>query len=160
LHLPALPGSPRSAEPVRVIAHAVARDARVLADAGFELAIVENFGDVPFYRHQVPPVTVAAMTACALAVREACPELPLGLNVLRNDGRAALAIAAVVGAVCVRVNVLSGARVTDQGVVEGDAAELLRLRQTLGRPDLEIWADVAVKHSAPLAPRDLGDETR
>lgn len=160
LHLPPLPGSPRSSEPVAAIARAVARDARVLADAGFDLAIVENFGDVPFYRQHVPSVTIAAMTACALAVRDACPDLGLGINVLRNDAPAALAIAVVVAATCVRVNVLSGARVTDQGLIEGDAAALLRLRRELGRPDLEIWADVAVKHSAPLAARELGDETR
>jgi hypothetical protein len=79
----------------------------------------------------VPAITIAAMTSCALAVREACPQLPLGINVLRNDAAAALAIAVAVGASCVRVNVLSGARVTDQGVIEGRAAELLRLRRTL-----------------------------
>lgn len=160
LHLPPLPGSPRGGEAMDPIVRAVVRDARALADAGFERAIVENFGDLPFFKGHVPPVTIAAMTACAVAVRDACPGLALGLNVLRNDGLAAVAIAAVVGAACVRVNVLSGARVTDQGVIEGQAAEILRLRRELGRPDLEIWADVAVKHSAPLAARDLGEETR
>ena len=122
--------------------------------------IIENFGDAPFFKEQVPAVTIAAMTACAVAIRAACPQLELGINVLRNDGAAALAIAAVVGAACVRVNVLSGARVTDQGLVEGRAAELLRLRQTLGCPQVELWADVAVKHSAPLAAREIGEETR
>lgn len=160
LHLPPLPGSPRSALPVAAIADAVARDARALADAGFDLVMVENFGDAPFFKEHVPPATIAALTACAIAVRSACPDLPLGINVLRNDGLAAVAIAAAVGAACVRINVLSGARVTDQGVVEGRAAEVLRLRRELGRPDLQIWADVAVKHSSPLAPVDLVDETR
>ncbi|MCY1063284.1 BtpA/SgcQ family protein [Nannocystis sp. RBIL2] len=160
LHLPPLPGSPRSSEPVAAIARAVARDARALAAAGFDLAVVENFGDVPFFKGHVPSVTIAGITACALAVRDACPDLALGINVLRNDGLAAVAIAVVVGAASVRINVLSGARVTDQGVVEGQAADVLRLRRELGRPDLQIWADVAVKHSAPLAARDLADETR
>lgn len=160
LHLPPLPGSPRNTQPVAAIAEAAAADAAALAAAGFDMAIVENFGDAPFFKDAVPPVTVAAMTACALAVRTACPALPLGVNVLRNDGAAALAIAAVVGAACVRVNVLSGARLADQGLIEGRAAELMRLRRELGRTDLEVWADVAVKHSAPLAPRELADETR
>jgi hypothetical protein len=159
VHLPPLPGSPRAREPVAAIARAAAADARRLAAAGFDLVIVENFGDAPFFKDDVPPVTVAAITACALAVREACPELPLGVNVLRNDGAAALAIAAVVDAACVRVNVLSGARVTDQGLVEGRAAALLRLRRELGAR-AQVWADVAVKHSAPLAARDVADETR
>jgi len=160
LHLPPLPGSPRGGAAVATIAAAAAEQARVLAGSGYERVIVENFGDAPFFKEQVPPVTIAAMTACAAAIRAACPALELGVNVLRNDGAAALAIAAVVGAACVRVNVLSGARVTDQGVVEGRAAELLRQRHALACPQVELWADVAVKHSAPLAPRELGEETR
>ena len=43
----------------------------------------------------------------------------------------------------------------DQGLVEGRAAELLRLRRDLAAEHIQIWADVAVKHSAPLAERDL-----
>jgi len=159
LHLPPLPGSPRARDGVSEIARAAARDARLLAMAGFESIVVENFGDAPFFKAAVPPITIAAMTACALAVREACPQVPIGINVLRNDGAAALAIAAAVGAAYVRINVLSGARVTDQGIIEGEAAALLRLRRALAQP-IEIWADVAVKHSAPLAPRELGEETR
>lgn len=158
VHLPALPGSPRSSMPCADIARAAAKDARVLADAGFDLAMIENFGDAPFFAGEVPPVTVSAMTACALAVREACPGIAVGINVLRNDARAALAVAAVVGAACIRVNVLSGARVTDQGIIEGRAAETLRMRRALGAATVAIWADVNVKHSAPLAARDVGLE--
>ena len=89
---------------------------------------------------------------------EASPGIAIGINVLRNDARAALAIAAVVGAACIRVNVHTGARVTDQGLVEGRAAETLRLRRALGAESVAIWADVNVKHSAPLGPRDPARE--
>jgi membrane complex biogenesis BtpA family protein len=158
IHLPPLPGSPRSALPCADVARAAAKDARALADSGFDLAMIENFGDMPFFPSDVPPVTVSAMTACALAVREACPSIAVGINVLRNDARAALAIAAAVGAACIRVNVHTGARVTDQGIVEGRAAETLRERRALGVEAVAIWADVNVKHSAALAPRDVGQE--
>src|ERR1700685_2913603 len=124
IHLPPLAGSPRATMGTRECARRAADDARALFEAGYDLAVVENFGDAPFFAGRVPPVTVAAMTACAVTVREATPDLPLGINVLRNDGEAALAIALVAGAVCIRVNVLTGARVTDQGVIEGDAASL------------------------------------
>jgi membrane complex biogenesis BtpA family protein len=137
-----------------VIAASAVRDARVLQGAGFDLVLIENFGDTPFFAERVPPVTVSAMTACAVAVREACPGLPMGINVLRNDAGAALAIAAVVGAHCIRVNVHAGARVTDQGVVQGRAAETLRLRRALDAEDVAIWGDVDVKHSAPLGDHD------
>jgi membrane complex biogenesis BtpA family protein len=130
----------------------------VLAAAGFDAALVENFGDAPFFAGRVPPVTVAAMTACATAVREACPGLALGVNVLRNDAEAALAVAVVVGASFIRVNVHTGARVTDQGIVEGRAAETMRARAAFGAHRVHVWADVDVKHSAPVAPRPVERE--
>jgi membrane complex biogenesis BtpA family protein len=158
VHLPALPGSPRALASLAAIARGAAEDARVLAAAGYDAVIVENFGDAPFFAARVPPVTVAAMTACALAVREAVPELALGVNVLRNDGEAALSVAACVGASFVRINVLTGARVTDQGIVQGEAASIARLRVALCA-DVAVWADVDVKHSAPLgASRPLVQE--
>jgi len=150
VHLPPLPGSPRARASCIEIARGAVEDARALAAAGFHLVLVENYGDAPFFAGAVPAVTVSAMTACALAVREACPDLPLGVNVLRNDAEAALSIAAVVGAACIRVNVLAGARVTDQGIIQGRAAEALRLRRTLGAGGVAIWADVDVKHSTPV----------
>ncbi|HEY2516211.1 MAG TPA: BtpA/SgcQ family protein [Polyangiaceae bacterium] len=158
IHLPPLVGSPRfGGDLASCVARAV-EDAKVLADAGFDAMMIENFGDAPFFAGAVPPVTVAAMTACALGARGAAPELPMGINVLRNDGQAALAVAVATGASCIRVNVLTGARVTDQGVVEGDAACLLRARRALDAQGIAIWADVDVKHSAPLASRPIADE--
>jgi membrane complex biogenesis BtpA family protein len=158
IHLPPLLGSPRSSLDARACARTAGEDARRLAAAGFDLAIVENFGDTPFFAGRVPAVTVAAMTACAIAAREAAPELPLGINVLRNDAESALAVAVAAEAACIRVNVLTGARVTDQGVVQGDAASLFRARRALGADGIDVWADVDVKHSAPLAARPLADE--
>jgi hypothetical protein len=159
VHLPALPGAPGSTRSLSDIVQEAVQSARVLAKAGYDLCMIENYGDVPFFRGAVPPITIAAMTACARAVREAVPELPLGINVLRNDGLAALSIAKVVEATCVRVNVLTGARVTDQGIVEGDAAALLRARAALGAGSVRIWADVDVKHSAPIGEQTVAQET-
>jgi membrane complex biogenesis BtpA family protein len=159
IHLPALPGSPRSTLTAAECAREAANDARVLADAGYDAIVVENFGDAPFFATKVPAVTIAAMTACAVAVRAAAPAVSLGINVLRNDGEAALSIAVCTQASFVRINVLTGARVTDQGIVQGDAAETLRLRRALLAENVAIWADVDVKHSAPLgAPRPLVQE--
>ncbi len=166
VHLPPLPGSPRARASVREIAAGAAEEARILEAAGFNWVIVENFGDAPFLKGRVDAVTVSAVTACALAVREAAPKLRLGINVLRNDADAALSIAHVVGAGCIRVNVHIGARITDQGVIEGDASAILRKRRALGADlsldaeasGVEIWADVDVKHSAPLGVRPLAQE--
>jgi hypothetical protein len=122
-------------------------DANDLQSAGFPALLVENFGDAPFLADRVGPETVAAMTRAVGAVIDATG-LPVGVNVLRNDALSALGIAAVTGARFMRVNVLTGLMYTDQGQIEGKAAELLRRRRELA-PDLEIWADVMVKHATP-----------
>ncbi len=82
---------------------------------------------------------------------------PLGINVLRNDGEGALAVAAASGAAFIRVNVYTGARIADQGILEGKAHAIQRLKRALGS-DILIFADVAVKHSGPLGERALEDE--
>ncbi|MCS7026164.1 MAG: BtpA/SgcQ family protein [Bryobacteraceae bacterium] len=156
LHVPALPGSPRNQLNFEEIFNWVIRDADTLVEGGVDGLLVENFGDVPFYPHQVPPHTVAFLTALAFTVRQR-HRLPLGVNVLRNDGRSAMAIAAAVQADFVRVNILTGARLTDQGILEGNAHEITRDRLLL-RAQVAILADVAVKHSAALADRPLEEE--
>ena len=158
LHLPPLPGSPRFAGDLAAIARQAAAEARALVAAGFDAVMVENFGDAPFFPGRVDAVTVAAITTCAIAVREAAPGLALGINVLRNDAESALAIAACTGATLVRVNVHSGARVTDQGVVEGRAHAVTRLRRALDAGHVRLLCDVDVKHSAALAARPIEEE--
>jgi len=128
------------------------RDARAIADGGCDGFFVENFGDRPFTRGRVEAETVAAM---ARVIAELAREvrLPFGVNVLRNDTQSALAIAAATGASCIRVNIHTGAMLTDQGIIEGDAYATLRKRAALA-PNVLIFADHLVKHAVPLAESD------
>ncbi len=158
LHLAALPGAPLYGGSIASIRDAMMRDAQLLAEGGVDGLMIENFGDVPFFPGRVPAHVVAHMTALAAEVRRALPQLPLGINVLRNDGLSALAIAHSIGADFIRVNVLCGARVADQGLLQGIAHDLLRLRAELKAAAIRIFADVDVKHSAPLAERAIIDE--
>jgi hypothetical protein len=130
----------------RIVDRAV-RDASMLSELGFSAIMVENFGDAPFYPDDVPPVTVAAITRVVGEIGHVTPQ-PVGVNVLRNDGLAAVAIAAATGAAFIRINVLSGVMYTDQGLITGRAAEVARVRSTLA-PELTVLADVFVKHAAP-----------
>lgn len=159
VHLLALPGSPGYGGSMEAVVSAAVRDAELLEQGGVHGLMLENFGDVPFYKGRVPAETVAAITAAAFAVRGAVG-LPLGINVLRNDAESAIGIAAAVGASYIRVNVLSGAALTDQGVIEGRAARVMRQRAALGAIGVKVLADVRVKHAAPLAERDLSDEVQ
>lgn len=152
VHLQPLPGSPRFGGDFNAIIDAALRDAEALAEGGFDGCIVENFGDMPFFPDRVPEVTVAAMTVVTDRLVRAT-QLPVGVNVLRNDAMAALSIAAVVGARFIRVNVLAGAMVTDQGLIQGRAHEVMRARAALGAKVM-VLADVLVKHAVPLGETD------
>jgi membrane complex biogenesis BtpA family protein len=156
LHVQALPGSPQNGLEFDVIIDRVMKDAEALAAGGADAFILENFGDVPFYPGRVPPHTVAFMTALGCEIRRRFKH-PLGINVLRNDAESAVAIAFAAEAQFIRVNIHTGARLTDQGLIEGTAHDTLRYRNLLGC-DVKIFADVDVKHSAPVAVRDLAEE--
>jgi uncharacterized protein len=157
IHLPPLPGSSRGggSATVRAMIDLAMTDAIAYAEGGADAVIVENFGDVPFVKDRVPPHTIAAMTVAVDAVRRAI-DLPVGVNVLRNDVLAAVSIAAMTGARFVRANVYVGAAVTDQGFIEGKPEEIQALIRRLVC-DVEVWADVDVKHAAPIAPRPIAD---
>jgi uncharacterized protein len=158
VHLLPLPGSPRYGGEFGAVLRRAVEDATALADGGVDGVMVENFGDAPFYPEHVPPESVAAMTLATRSVMEAVP-LPIGVNVLRNDAAAALAIAGVVGASFIRVNVHTGAMWSDQGLLQGRAHETLRQRRSLG-PNVRILADVLVKHAAPPAPLKIESVAR
>ena len=158
VHVLPLPGSPRFSGSLQSVMDAAVRDADALSAGAVHALMLENFGDVHFYPDRVPAHVVAAMTAIACELRKRFPTLPLGVNVLRNDGRSALAVALGSGANFIRVNVLCSVRVADQGLLHGIAHDLLRDRALLRAEHVKILADVDVKHSAPLAPRDLKDE--
>jgi len=157
VHLGALPGAPKPA-PWRELLAAALRDAAAWVRGGADALLVENFGDSPFHADVVPPITVAAMARVLAEVRRAV-DLPLGVNVLRNDAAAAVALAAAFELDFVRINVHAGVAVTDQGLITGRADATLRLRANL-RCAPKLLADLRVKHAAPLVPRSLLDEAR
>ncbi|MFB6266673.1 MAG: BtpA/SgcQ family protein [Halodesulfurarchaeum sp.] len=155
VHLDPLPGSPRHGETREAIRERALSDARTLEEEGVDGVLMENFGDTPYHPDSVPKHVVAELTAIGRALQDALT-VPLGVNVLRNDAVAALSVAAAVEADFIRVNVHTGVRVTDQGILEGSAHETLRLRDRLSA-DVDIWADVDVKHSTAIGDRPLSE---
>jgi uncharacterized protein len=141
------------------VVRAAVADALAYERGGATAVIIENFGDVPFTKGRVPAETVAAMAVAGQAVRAAI-KLPIGFNVLRNDPLSGLALCAACGGDFIRVNVHSGAMLTDQGLIEGDAFITLRRRRELGLEHVAILADVHVKHAVPLGDQSLADTAK
>jgi hypothetical protein len=154
VHLTSLPGSPRyEGLSVNRISELAVQDAKHLETGGVDGLIVENFGDVPYRKMDVGPETVSGMAVIVADVVDAV-KIPVGVNVLRNDFKAALAIAHVAGGKFLRTNVFIDVAVTDQGLIEASAPELLRYRRYLGA-DVKIFADIQGKHGVPLSPRPI-----
>ena len=154
VHLLPLPGSPRWNGNLKSVLNRARMEAGILQDGGAHGIIVENFGDAPFRTGRVEPETIAAMTLAVEQVRNAV-SLPVGINMLRNDAISALAVAVATGSEFIRVNVHYGVMATDEGIVEGEAHETTRRRRSLNA-DVQILADVLVKHAAPMGQSDIG----
>lgn len=158
VHLLPLPGAPLYGGGMAAVYEKALEEAAIFKSSGVDGLIVENFRDKPFYPSKIPGETLAALTAVTREiVRET--RLPVGVNALRNDAGAALAAATAAEAHFIRVNVHMGAVVSEQGIIQGTSHETLRLRTAL-RSGVLIFADVGVKHAAPLADRGLAAETK
>ena len=138
VHLLPLPGSSRWDGDLQAVIDRAVKDAKSLEMGGIHGVIVENYGDVPFRKSNVFPSTISAMTLTVKAVKESV-NLPIGVNVLRNDALSALSIATVTNANFIRVNVHLGTMVTDEGIIEGQTEETLRYRGLLGS-NVKIFA--------------------
>ena len=148
IHLPPLPGAGNyDGAPVDDIATRALAEAELLRDAGFSWLLLQNTHDAPT-RARVPAATLTAMSAIGAGVREVFGG-SIGVNVHKNDGAGALAVAHAIGATFVRVKVLVGAWVGPEGLLTGNAQEVADLRRALGS-DIEVWSDLGELTSVPL----------
>lgn len=158
IHLMPLPGSPLYDGNMAAIYQKALEEVEIFKQYGVDGLIIENFRDKPFYPNQIPAETIAAIAGIGREIVKNV-SIPVGINALRNDAVSALAIANAIEAQFIRVNVHMNAIVSEQGIIEGKSHETLRLRSNL-RSNVLIFADVGVKHAAPLAPRGLAIETK
>ncbi len=159
VHLPPLPGSPRYGGDMGEVLERALSDAEAYYSAGITWIILENYGDHP-YQVRAGPATVAGMAVAVREVRRALPDAVLGVNMLRNSGPEALAVAHAAGAQFVRVNALAEVMEAPEGLLEPVGREVAMLRRLLGAQELGVFADVKVKHASPLGSRSLEEVAR
>ncbi len=153
IHLPPLPGSPLyDGNGVSSVIDYAIDEARKLEAGGVNGVEIENYLDASYFPGSVGPELVAAMAVVGHEVRRAV-KLPLGICVLA-DPMASIAVAHVAKAEFIRATVFTEASVDVSGVIFGRPHEILRYRKFLD-PSIKIFADVHIKHSAPLAPRPI-----
>jgi membrane complex biogenesis BtpA family protein len=156
IHVAALPGTPRHRLPLPEIIAAAAAEARLYAECGVDAIMIENMHDRPYLKGTVGPEITAAMTAVALAVRAAAPALACGIQILAAANREALSVAATADLAFIRAEGFVFAHVADEGLIESDAASLLRYRKQIGAEEILILTDIKKKHSSHALTADLG----
>ncbi|MEM1944841.1 MAG: BtpA/SgcQ family protein [Nitrososphaerota archaeon] len=155
VHLPPLPGSPRSdgLTVEEAVEHAL-RDAEALRDGGVDGVQVENIGDRPFMKLGHIGHETASIVASVVREIRVSLGLPTGVFLLANGVFESIHTAVACGASWVRVNMYNLAYIADEGYVEAGAPTAERLRSLLGG-SIKIFADILVKHGSHLIVSDL-----
>lgn len=154
VHMLALPGAPGFDGDLNAVIDRAVQDATTLSANGVNALLVENFHDYPFYPQTVEPETVAAAAVVAREVARNT-DVPLGINILRNSWKASLGIAAAVDAQFIRLNILTDAAVTDQGIINSEAHLVARYKKHIGAEHVLTLADLLTKHAEPLVQRPV-----
>ncbi|XP_019361182.1 PREDICTED: uncharacterized protein F13E9.13, mitochondrial-like isoform X1 [Gavialis gangeticus] len=154
LHVGALPGTPQNCLPLPRIIDEACREAEIYKDAGIDGLIVENMHDLP-YTTSVGPEITAAMTIISAAVKQTCPQLPLGIQILCSANQQAVAVALAAGLDFIRAEGFVFSHVADEGIINACAGDLLRYRKQIGAEHIQIFADIKKKHSAHALTADV-----
>jgi uncharacterized protein len=155
IHLPPLPGCAGSPGLGAVLEKALA-DLHALEGGGIDGVLVENEEDHP---HEVVAgsATVAHMTRVTAAL-VAHGAVPVGIEILLNDPKASVAVAAASGARFIRTDYfVDRMERPEYGEMLIDPAGVLAFRRRLGADHILVLADIQVKYARMIEPRPLAE---
>ncbi|KAJ4946854.1 hypothetical protein JOQ06_008897 [Pogonophryne albipinna] len=157
IHVKALPGTPLGCMKMSRITEEACREAEIYRDAGIDAVVIENMHDIP-YSFSVGPEVTACLTAVCSAVRNICPQLPLGVQILSSANQQALAVALASGLDFIRAEGFVFSHVADEGLLNACAGDLLRYRKQIGAEHVQIFTDIKKKHSSHALTSDVSIE--
>ena len=106
------------------------------------------------------PEIIAAMTRVTRQV-VARARVPVGVEVLLNDWRGSLAVAAAAGASFVRLDFFVDRVQSKLGVIEPEPAAIIAYRDRIRAGHVRIFADLQVKYSTPVGgPKPIEQSAR
>lgn len=150
IHLPPLLGYQKFPGFKITIANTL-RDLAVFERGGVNGLLFENNYDQP-HREFVEPSVITSMALIGNVLRSKT-KLPLGVSVLWNDYRTALALAKALRLQFIRIPVFVDTVKTNFGVIEGAPKEVRLYQKTLRAEGVALLTDIHVKH-AKLLSRD------
>ena len=162
VHLGALPGTPFFAEgSYAAVRDKALSDAQALEAGGADGCVVQNAGDRVFAIDHADPVIIAAMADIVRAIADATgPAFQIGVQILRNDLKAALAVAQVCGGSFLRCGALIGTTVTASGIMQGDPYDFQAYRTRIGARQVKLIAEIHSMHFEWLGGRPVGEIAR
>ena len=141
------PGYPAFTSISQMIDAALA-DLDALQQEGVDAVLVENDFDQP-HTLTAGAEVVAAMTRVTREVVSRA-EVPVGVEVLLNDWRASLAVAAATGARFIRLDFFVDRVRSTLGVIEPEPAAVIAYRQKIRADAVLLFTDLQVKYSQPV----------
>jgi membrane complex biogenesis BtpA family protein len=138
LGYPEFPGMQAAIEGARA-------DLDTLQLGGVDGVCLENDYDRP-HRLTVGPDIIASFTRIAREVAS-CANVPVGLQILLNDWRASLAIAAAIDAAFVRLDFFVDKVRIQAGVIEPEPEAVIAYRKSLHAEHIALFTDIQVKYS-------------
>jgi membrane complex biogenesis BtpA family protein len=131
-------------------------ETEVFVSAGVDGIMVENMRDFPcVHEREMGPEVAAFMTTVACAVKRRAANVPVGIQVLFQANRTALAVAVAAKCDFVRAEGWTYAHVSDKGLATASAGQVVRYREHIGASRIPVFADVRKKHAAHALTGDL-----
>lgn len=156
--LPPLPGYPAFTSIDALVDRALA-DLEALESGGADGVLVENDFDQPHTLVGGAEIIAAMTRVTREVVRRA--RVPVGVEVLLNDWRGSLAVAAAADATFVRLDFFVDRVRSKLGVIEPEPDAILAYRDRIRAGHLQIFADLQVKYSAPAdGPKPIEQSAR
>lgn len=131
-------------------------EAEAYVEGGVDGIIIENMHDFPcVHEKEMGPEVAAFMTRVARAVKRRASRLPVGIQILFQGNKTALAVALAAGCDFVRAEGWTYAHISDKGMAEACAGESIRYRHMIGADHIPIFTDIQKKHASHALTGDL-----
>ena len=155
VHTGPSPGAPGYRSLESAVERAVT-EAKVFADLGVDGLVIENMHDFPcVHEREQGPEVAAFMTRVAVCVKRQVGQMPVGVQVLFQANKTALAVALAAQCDFIRAEGWTHAHVSDKGIAEACAGKVLRYRRTIGASRIPVFCDVKKKHASHAWTADL-----
>jgi uncharacterized protein len=158
VHTGPTPGSPDYRSVECAVERAVA-EAKLFAELGVDGIVIENMHDFPcLHERDQGPEVAAFMTRVAVCVKRQVGLLPVGIQVLFQGNKTALAVALAAQCDFIRAEGWTFAHIADKGIATACAGEVLRYRRSIGAEQIPVFADVKKKHASHVLTADVSIE--